>query len=67
MKFRSSAEPDRLPRFGSVAEEVAKVDPAGGARRGRQALHRAQRSGERSVAQRVPKRASQKRGLAEAD
>ncbi|HEY1769234.1 MAG TPA: tail fiber domain-containing protein [Chthoniobacterales bacterium] len=58
--FRYKRELDSLgtPQFGLVAEQVAKVDPDLVARRLRPALHRALRSGERDVAQRISQGAS---------
>ena len=59
-RYKKELDPDGIPQFGLVAEQVEKVNPDLVARdEARQALHRALRSGERDVAQRVPQRAPQ--------
>ena len=56
-----------MPQFGLVAEEVEKVNPDLVVRDDEgKALHRALRSGERDVAQRVPERAPQSGATSEA-
>ena len=51
-RYKQNIDPDGVPQFGLVAEEVAKVNPDLVARddKGR-GIHRALRSGERDVAQ----------------
>ena len=62
--FHYKSDTKNTPQFGLIAEEVAEVNPdLVRARQERRDLHRALRSGERDVAQRVPQRASQERGL----
>ena len=57
-RYKHELDPDGIPQFGLVAEEVEKVNPDLVARDEQgQVLHRALRSGERDVAQRVPQRA----------
>ena len=59
-RYKHELDPDGIPQFGLVAEQVEKVNPDLVARdEKRQALHRALRSGERDVAQRVSQGASQ--------
>ena len=61
-RYKKELDPESIPQFGLVAEEVEKVNPDfGRARRGWKSLHRALRSGERDVAQRVHQRAPQGR------
>ena len=59
-RYKKELDPQGIPQFGLVAEQVAKVDPDLVARdERRQALHRPLRSSERDAAQRVPQRAPQ--------
>ena len=63
-RYKQELDPEGIPQFGLVAEEVEKVNPDLVARDDNgQALHRALRSGERDVAQRVSQRAPQSREL----
>ena len=65
-RYKKELDPEGIPQFGLVAEEVEKVNPDLVARDERgKALHRALRGGERDVAQRVPQRASQSAGIGE--
>ena len=51
-RYKKELDPEGIPQFGLVAEQVEKVNPDLVARDdGRQALHRPLRSGERDVAQ----------------
>ena len=53
-RYKQEFDPEGIPQFGLVAEEVEKVNPALVARDEKgKALYRALRSGERDVAQRV--------------
>ena len=57
-RYKHELDPEGIPQFGLVAEEVEKVNPDLVVRDDEgKALHRALRSGERDVAQRVPQRA----------
>ena len=59
-RYKKSIDPDGVPQFGLVAEEVAKVNPDLVARDAKGEVYtRAVRSSERNVAQRVPERAPQ--------
>ena len=50
--YKKELDPDGIPQFGLVAEEVQKVDPDLVARDAEgKVVHRALRSGERDVAQ----------------
>jgi hypothetical protein len=54
-RYKKELDPEGTPQFGLVAEQVEKVNPqSGGSRRPREGQHRALRSSERDVAQRVP-------------
>ena len=67
-RYKHELDPEGIPQFGLVAEEVDKVNPDLVVRDDEgQALHRALRSSERDVAQRVPQRAPQGRGTGKAD
>ena len=56
-RYKHELDPEGIPQFGLVAEQVEKVNPDLVARDEQgQGLHRALRSGERDVAQRVPQR-----------
>jgi hypothetical protein len=56
-RYKHELDPEGIPQFGLVAEQVEKVNPDLVARdRARKTLQRALRSGERDVAQRVPQR-----------
>ena len=57
-RYKKNIDPDRVPQFGLVAEEVAKVNPDLVARDERARYTPCGTSGERDVAQRVPERAS---------
>ena len=51
-RYKQELDPEGIPQFGLVAEEVEKVNPdSGGPRRAGQALHRALRGSERDVTQ----------------
>ena len=50
-RYKKEFDPQGIPQFGLVAEQVEKVNPdSGGTRRSREALYRSLRSGERDVA-----------------
>jgi hypothetical protein len=58
-RYKPELDPEGVPQFGLVAEEVEKVNSdLVSSRRRRESLYRALRGGERDVAQRVPQRAS---------
>jgi len=61
-RYKKELDPQGIPQFGLVAEEVAKVNPDLVARDAKGGLHRALRSGERHVAQRIPQRTPQGTG-----
>ena len=60
-RYKHELDPDGIPQFGLVAEQVEKVDPDLVVRDDKASLTRSVRSSERDVAQRVPQRASQGR------
>ena len=61
-RYKHELDPESVPQFGLVAEQVEKVNPALVARDAEgKALHRALRGSERDVAQRVPQGAPQGR------
>jgi hypothetical protein len=61
--FHYKSDKTATAQFGLIAEEVANVNPRSGrARQERRDLHRALRSGERDVAQRVPQSTPPNRG-----
>ena len=64
--YKKEVDPDGIPQFGLVAEQVEKVNPDLVARDAEGKVHRALRSGERDAAQRVPQRAPEKVGTARA-
>ena len=62
-RYKHELDPEGIPQFGLVAEQVEKGEPRSrGSRRPGQALHGPLRSGERDAAQRIPQRAPQGRG-----
>jgi hypothetical protein len=61
--YKKELDPEGIPQFGLVAEDVEKVNPDLVARDAEgKVVHRTLRSRERDVAQRVPQRASQSAG-----
>ena len=67
-RYKHELDPDGIPQFGLVAEDVEKVNPDLVARDADgKALHRALRSSERDAAQRVPERASHSAGTTSDD
>ena len=59
-RYKKGIDLQGIPQFGLVAEDVEKVNPDLVIRDKEGSLHRALRSGERDVAQRVLQRASQR-------
>ena len=65
-RYKQELDPEAIPQFGLVAEEVEKVNPDLVVRdEDGKVIHCSLRSSERDVAQRVPERAPERRRTAE--
>ena len=65
-RYKKELDPDKIPQFGLIAEEVEKVNPDLVVRdEDGKVIHRSLRSGKRDAAQRVSQRTSQERATAQ--